>query len=49
MYHEVGITLATLRLLGLKRPPWLIIGLVLGVALLSRSMVFLCAVLRHKD
>lgn len=49
MYHEVGSMLATLHLLGLKRPPWLIVGLVLGVALLSRSMVFLCAMLRHKD
>ncbi len=47
--HEATSMLATIQLLGLKHPPWLVIGGVLAAALLSRSMMFLIAILRHKD
>lgn len=49
MVHQAGSMMAAFHLLGLKHPPWLVIGLVLGAALLSRSMMFFIAMLRHKD
>ncbi len=47
--HHAKSTLATFHLLGIKHPPWLVIGVVLAAALLSRSMMFLIAMLRHRD
>lgn len=47
--HHAKSTLATFHLLGIKHPPWLVIGAVLLAALLSRSMMFLIAMLRHRD
>ncbi len=44
-----GSMLATFHLLGLKHPPWLVIGLVLLAALVSRSLMFVIGMLRHKD
>jgi hypothetical protein len=45
--HDIAGTVAAFHLLGLKRPPWLVLGLVLLAALVSRSLMFLIAMLRH--
>lgn len=46
--HIPGPLATAFHLPGLKRPPWLIIGLVLAAAVVSRSMMFLMAMLRKK-
>ncbi len=46
--HGLPSTVAAFRLLNFKHPPWLILGLVLGAALVSRSLMFLIAMWRDQ-
>lgn len=46
--HNFPSAVAAFHLLDFKHPPWLVLSLVLGAALVSRSLMFLVSILRDR-